>query len=201
MKLKICGLKDPENIKEVAKLKPAYMGFIFYEGSKRFVGENFVMPEFSSEIKKTGVFVNAGAGYIIDKIDEYQLDAVQLHGNETPQFCEVFSHFTEVIKAFGMDEDFDFETLVAYKNTCHYFLFDTKTTEHGGSGRIFDRKILVKYKLDVPFFLSGGIGLEEMKELGIINYELKIFGVDVNSKFETRPGMKDIERLKKIILH
>src|SRR3989338_8564466 len=104
MLLKVCGLKDPENIKQVATLKPDYMGFIFYPESKRFVGDDFVMPTISHEIKKVGVFVNANSSYIIDKVDEYKLDLIQLHGDEKPEFCEVLNHIVPVIKAFGVDE-------------------------------------------------------------------------------------------------
>ena len=205
MLLKICGLKDKENIEQIAALRPDFMGFVFYSPSKRFVGEGFNMPVIPSEIKKVGVFVNAKADYIIEKIDRYKLDFIQLHGNESSSFCEVMSHLVKVIKAFGMDEHFDFNVLNAYKNVCEYFLFDTKTTEHGGSGKQFDWTLLEKYDNTVPFFLSGGIGLEEIKEVqnlptGQAGSKFKVYCVDVNSKFEIEPGLKDIEKLKKIKL-
>ncbi len=201
MNLKVCGLKDPENIRHVAMLKPQFIGFIFYPKSKRFVGDDFVLPTISTEIKKVGVFVNAEVSAIIDKIDEYKLDLIQLHGDETPTFCEAFNNFIPVIKAFGINETFDFKSLNNYKECCSYFLFDTKTSEYGGSGKSFDRAILEKYDNSVPFFLSGGIGLEEIKNLKIGKLEnLKIYGIDVNSRFETEPGIKDIEQLEKISL-
>ncbi|MGZ4034723.1 MAG: phosphoribosylanthranilate isomerase [Bacteroidia bacterium] len=196
MFLKICGLKHKENIEQVAALKPDFMGFIFYPESKRFVGEYFRMPEIFPEIKKVGVFVNAKAGYIIEKIDEYNLDLIQLHGNESASFCEVMSHIVKVIKAFGIDENFDFNILENYKGSCDYFLFDTKTEGHGGSGKQFDWKFLENYKSDVPFFLSGGIGLKEIED--VQNLKLKVAGIDVNSKFETEPGIKNIKELEKI---
>ena len=167
MQLKVCGLKYKENIEQVAALRPDYMGFIFYPQSKRFVGDDFKMPMISPEIKKVGVFVNATAGYIIEKIDKHGLDFIQLHGNESASFCEVMSHLVKVIKAFGIDDNFDFNVLASYKNSCDYFLFDTKTTEFGGSGKQFNRDVLKNYTHDVPFFLSGGIGLEEV-EKGIV---------------------------------
>ncbi len=201
MFLKICGLKDPENIKQVAALKPNYMGFIFYPQSKRFVGDDFVMPSVSPEIKKVGVFVNANASFIIDKIDEYKLDLIQLHGNETPEFCEVLNHIVPVIKAFGIDETFDFNALELYKNSCSYFLFDSKTKEYGGSGKQFDWNLLEKYDNSVPFFLSGGIGLEEIEKLKNWKIEkLKNYVVDVNSLFETEPGIKEIKKLEKLLM-
>ena len=196
MNFKVCGLKHPENIKQTAELKPNYMGFIFYPQSKRFVGEDFIIPAIPSEIKKVGVFVNASATYIIDKIDQYKLDLIQLHGDEKPDFCEVFNHLIPVIKAFGIDESFDFKKLEAYKECCSYFLFDTKTTEYGGSGKSFDKKILEKYDNSIPFFLSGGLGLEEVEKL--VSEKSKIYAIDVNSKFEIEPGLKDIKKLKQL---
>lgn len=196
MIFKVCGLKDPENIKQTAALKPNYMGFIFYPQSKRFVGEDFLMPSIPSEIKKVGVFVNASAAYIIDKIDQYKLDLIQLHGDEKPDFCEVFNHLIPVIKAFGIDESFDFKNLEAYKESCTYFLFDTKTAEYGGSGNKFDWKILEKYDKSVPFFLSGGIGLEEIEK--VQSSKFKVHALDVNSKFEIETGIKDIKKLKQL---
>lgn len=198
MLLKVCGLKDPENIKQVAALKPDYMGFIFYPQSKRFVGDDFVMPTISPDIKKVGVFVNANSRYIIDKVDEYKLDLIQLHGDEKPEFCEVLNHIVPVIKAFGVDETFDFEKLVSYKTKCTYFLFDTKTMEYGGSGKQFDWNLLGKYNNSVPYFLSGGIGFEEIEK--VQSSKCKVYGTDVNSMFEIEPGIKDIEKLKKINL-
>ena len=196
MLLKVCGLKDPENIKEVVELKPNYMGFIFYSQSKRFVGEDFIMPFIPSEIKKVGVFVNASATYIIDKIDQYKLDFIQLHGDEKPDFCEVFNHLIPVIKAFGVDKSFEFKQLDDYKECCTYFLFDTKTAEYGGSGNKFDWTILESYDNSVPFFLSGGIGLEEIEK--VQSSKFKVHALDVNSKFEIEPGLKDIKKLKQL---
>ncbi len=194
MKLKICGLKYSENIIQVAALQPDYMGFIFYEKSKRFVGEDFVMPEIDSKIKKTGVFVNSDINYIKEKIKKHDLQAVQLHGSESAELCEGLKGSVEVIKVFGVDESFDFNVLKAYENVCDYFLFDTKTAEYGGSGKQFDWNVLNKYKLNVPFFLSGGIGLEEIEK--VQRLKLNVYALDLNSKFETEPGLKDIEKLK-----
>jgi phosphoribosylanthranilate isomerase len=196
MLLKVCGLKYPENIKQVAQLKPDFMGFIFYPESKRFVGDDFIMPAISPEIKKVGVFVNAPVSYIIDKVDEYKLDLIQLHGDESPAYCEVLNHVIPVIKAFGVDEVFDFKILTPYEKVCSYFLFDTKTKEYGGSGKQFDWAYLEKYDSILPFFLSGGIGQEEIKK--VQGSTFKVLSVDVNSKFEIEPGLKDIEKLKKI---
>ncbi len=194
MNLKVCGSRDPENIKQIAALKPDYLGFIFYAGSKRYVGEEFVMPAISGDIKKVGVFVNAPASYIIEKIDRYKLDMIQLHGDEKPEFCEVLNHIIPVVKAFGVDESFDLKILDAYKSGCSYFLFDTKSKAFGGSGNQFDWTILNNYDHALPFFLSGGIDLNEVKKMA--NFKFRAFAIDVNSKFETEPGVKDIGKLK-----
>ena len=196
MKLKVCGMKDSQNIMEVSELKPDFMGFIFYQMSKRFVGEDFVIPLISSEIKKVGVFVNATSSYITATINKYKLDLIQLHGDESPEYCATFNHSIPVIKAFGMDAEFDLKILESYKKCCDYYLFDTKTKAYGGSGKQFDWKILEKYTDHKPFFLSGGIGLKEIEKLKI--EKLDCYAVDVNSCFETEPGLKDIRQLKKI---
>jgi phosphoribosylanthranilate isomerase len=193
MRIKVCGLKYKENIMQIAALKPDMMGFIFYEGSERFVGEDFEMPLIPFEIKKVGVFVNASATFIIDKINEHKLDLIQLHGNENPSFCEVLNHLIPVIKAFGVDSNFDLKSTEAYKDCCDYFLFDTKTAEYGGSGKQFDWNLLAKYDNSVPFFLSGGLGPEEIDRLKEV--DLKMYAIDVNSKFETERGVKDVEKI------
>ena len=194
MKIKVCGLKEPENIIEVAKLMPEYMGFIFYPKSKRYVGEVFKMPLFSSRIKKIGVFVNSNSSFVSDTISKNKLDMIQLHGNESPEYCAVFNKLTPVIKAFWIDEAFDFETLEQYRNCCDYYLFDTKSTNYGGSGNKFDWKILEKYNNHKVYFLSGGIGLEDVEMLK--NNKIQFSLIDINSKFETEPGIKNIEKLK-----
>jgi phosphoribosylanthranilate isomerase len=194
MKLKVCGMKYADNIREVAKLSPDFMGFIFYPKSKRFVGDDFIMPEISSEIKKVGVFVNDSVENISDKVKKYNLSFVQLHGDESADFCKRISEEVKVIKAFGIDDDFDFSILKKYENCCEYFLFDTKSDEYGGSGKDFDRNLLWNYRLSKPYFLSGGISLEEVR-----NQKSEVrnaYALDVNSKFETKPGFKDIKKLK-----
>jgi phosphoribosylanthranilate isomerase len=203
MKLKICGMKYYENIQAVAELQPDYLGFIFYDKSKR----NFdgAIPDLHKEIKKTGVFVNATFEDVLDKIIKYQLNAVQLHGEESPEFCEklkqkfITSKELEIIKVFSVGDDFDFNLLDDYADVCDYFLFDTKGKERGGNGITFNWEILKYYPFEKPYFLSGGIGLNEMERLKIFlqsDASKYCYSIDVNSKFETDPGMKDIDRLK-----
>ncbi|MBD1392264.1 phosphoribosylanthranilate isomerase [Mucilaginibacter glaciei] len=197
MKIKVCGLRDINNIKAVELLQPDFMGFILYDKSPRFIGEpdEFYLDEISSNIVKTGVFVNEHEDAISKYIYKYKLDAIQLHGNESPKFCDLFKHEVQVIKAFGVDEDFDFSQLSPYGENVDYFLFDTKTTAHGGSGKKFNWQILEKYNYDTPFFLSGGLSLDNIEEVKKIDHPM-FYGVDLNSRFEISPGLKNIMKLE-----
>ena len=150
----------------------------------------------TSTIIKTAVFVNETAENIDALIDKYNFNAIQLHGNEGPELCALFKGRVTVIKAFGLNEDFDFEQLYAYADHVDFFLLDTKTNIHGGSGLSFDWGILDKYELDIPFFLSGGLSLENLDEIKNITHP-QFYGVDLNSRFETEPAMKDIKKLEK----
>ncbi|MDB5109305.1 MAG: trpF [Mucilaginibacter sp.] len=198
MKIKVCGLKDPENIKAIAELVPDYMGFICYAPSPRFIEAISVdaLGYLPAAIDKTGVFVNEKAEIIDALIDKYNFNVIQLHGDESPDFSNSFRKKVKVIKAFGLNKDFDFEQLKAYANNVDYLLFDTKTDLHGGSGKTFDWSILDKYKLAIPFFLSGGLSVANLEEVQHINHP-QFYGVDLNSQFETSPGLKDIKKLIK----
>lgn len=198
MKIKICGLRD--NVEEVIGLRPDYIGFIFFPGSKRFVGIGFNpnLPEITA--KKTGVFVNQEPENILETVKRYQLDAVQLHGDESPDYCaRLYGRGFEVIKAFGIDEQFEFSSLDAYVKCCDYFLFDTKSREYGGTGTKFNWTVLGKYKLNKPYFLSGGIGAEDIGEIKSLN-DPRIYAVDINSRVEIKPGLKAIGKIRAIQL-
>ncbi len=201
MKLKACGLKDPDNINEIVKLNVNYIGFIFYKPSSRYFNDSLSFDQvriIPKHITKTGVFVNEDLYSVFNTVAHYDLDAVQLHGNESAEDCLHLKQYVKVIKAFGIDEHFDFKILAAYKDSVDYFLFDTATKEHGGSGKIFDHSLLNNYKLEVPFFLSGGLSLENMNEISAFQHP-KLIGYDINSKFETQPGKKDINKIKQFI--
>ena len=194
-------MKYVENIQQVAALQPDYLGFIFYDKSKRnFEG---IIPDLPKSIKKTGVFVNEHLEIIISLAEEYQLNALQLHGDESVEYIKnLKTHLPEIelIKVFGIKDQFDFNILKPYLDSIDYFLFDTKGKERGGNGIKFDWRILEKYPYKTPFFLSGGIGLKDIKKVkDIINSELPIYALDINSKFEIEPGLKlvkDIEKFK-----
>ena len=200
-KIKICGMKYPENMVEVALLQPDYLGFIFYEKSPRYF-ENSI-PNLDKSIQKVGVFVNAAFSVIEEKVKQYQLDLVQLHGTENSEFCAlVEAKLGKVIKAFSMDDQFNFQDLENYQNSCSYFLFDTKGKLYGGNGTSFNWTVLQDYKLDKPYFLSGGIGLEnanEIKEFLKKEYAKKCIVIDLNSRFEIEPGLKNPATLKEFI--
>lgn len=189
MKIKVCGLKDPENIKAVLALGPDYMGFICYDLSPRFVNNLSadVLNDLPGSVSKTAVFVDEAEQAINALINTFGFNAIQLHGKESPEFANSFRNRVTVFKAFGLDNDFDFDQLNNYVNKVDYFLFDTKTIIHGGSGKTFNWNVLDKYKLNVPFFLSGGLSLDNLEEIKKITHP-QFYGVDLNSRFETAPG-------------
>jgi phosphoribosylanthranilate isomerase len=193
MKLKVCGMREPDNIAALSALQPDYMGFIFWAPSSRYVSE--ATPVLDKSIKKTGVFVDASVDYIQSSISTHQLQAIQLHGEETPSYCQLVQGFgVEVIKAFSVKDAFDFSMLEAYENSCDFFLFDTKGALPGGNGYTFDWSLLKEYPSQKPFFLSGGIGLENTQEIKeLLNTDLPLYAIDVNSKFELAPGLKKIK--------
>ncbi|MFC0185277.1 phosphoribosylanthranilate isomerase [Pseudarcicella hirudinis] len=202
MRVKVCGMRDSENIKELLEINPDYMGFIFYEKSKRFVGEELdeeLLKSFPKRTKKVGVFVNSTPAYILEKVKKYALDFVQLHGEELPDFCRNLQFKgVNIIKAFSVDASFNFSKLHNYKPYCDFFLFDTKGESIGGTGLTFDWSILNKYDNEKPFFLAGGIDLANA-HLAMEMPSLRIHALDVNSKFETEPGLKDIEKIQELI--
>ena len=202
IRVKVCGMRDPLNIKEITEAKPDFIGFIFYQGSTRYVGDKPEIKLFQSVppwIKKVGVFFNEENQRIIDLSIYAGLDMIQLHGNESPLSCIGLKSlgFT-VIKSFNIENDFGFEFLLPYMQSCDYFLFDTKSDRPGGSGRKFNWEKLEEYSFEKPFFLSGGIAHEDAEIIKMISNR-GLFGVDVNSRFESAPGIKDGKLVKTFI--
>lgn len=200
--IKICGMREPENIREVSELKPDLLGFIFYKGSPRYAGEILdpaVLSAIPEHIKKTGVFVNSDFQEIILTAGKYSLDIVQLHGNETPDECfRLKEKGISIIKAFNIKECKDFSFCNDYVDSTDYFLFDTFSSKYGGSGLKFDWGLIDEYNLDKPFFLSGGISPDDIGNILEITNEA-FAGVDLNSRFEIKPGLKDIQALNNFI--
>lgn len=198
LKLKICGMRDTANILDVSALQPDYLGFIFYAQSPRFVGSEFEMPNIPKSVKKVGVFVNEKTDKIIRTVSEYQLDLVQLHGNETPDQCETLKAAgVHVIKFFAVDENFDFALVNPFKPYVRFFLFDTKGKYYGGNAKTFDWTLLQKYDQLVPFFLSGGISAENVKAIEKIA-NLNLYALDANSGVEISAAVKDINKVKEL---
>ena len=200
MQLKVCGLKEYKNVQDLAEIAgPDFMGFIFHQKSPRCVDEDVlfqIIPCIPSNVKKVGVFVNATTEEMIEKANKFHLDYLQLHGEEPVKQCEELERKGQkIIKAFGMRPQFDFDQLQYYAPYVSFFLFDTKGEKEGGNGYAFDWQILNSYDQKVPFFLSGGISLENVEQVKEFLH-LNIFALDVNSKFEVSPGLKDISQLK-----
>ncbi|HEX7492575.1 MAG TPA: phosphoribosylanthranilate isomerase [Bacteroidales bacterium] len=194
IRVKVCGMTSPDNVTDIAEAKPDYMGFIFYPGSKRYVGgnpENSLFNNVSAGIKRVGVFINEDNHKILNSSINKGLDMIQLHGEESPFSClQLKSSGMIVVKTFSIGEEFNFEILSKYMPGCDYFLFDTKSETPGGSGKKFNWDRLEGYSLDKPFFLSGGIGPEDSDLIRTLSNK-GLFAVDINSRFETAPGIKD----------
>jgi phosphoribosylanthranilate isomerase len=202
LEIKVCGMRDSQNILALAKLQPDYIGFIFYAKSARFTSgvlEKKILKALPKGIKKTGVFVNESLEKVIETGKEYDLDFIQLHGNETVEFCEKLKNESiKVIKAFSVDHSFNFSETINFEGFVDYFLFDTKAEGgYGGHGMTFDWNILERYRGKTPFLLAGGISLDNLGDLDKIKNK-NFVGIDVNSKFELSPGIKDIEALREL---
>ena len=199
MQIKVCGMRDPEQIRHLQKFSVDWMGLIFYPESPRYVGDEFSLADEHIATIKTGVFVDAPIHWLMQKIAQVPLDAVQLHGNETTAYCSAIGERNViVIKAFAVDEQFNFEKIVPYTEFTDYFLFDTKTKMKGGSGKKFDWTVLKNYNLDHPFFLSGGIAPEDAKIIQQLELH-NLFGIDINSKFEFTPADKNLQQVEEFI--
>lgn len=198
MKIKICGMKFPENIQAVATLQPDLMGFIFYQKSPRYAEplDLTILNLLPKSIKKIGVFVNESLEDILTIATKYNLDGVQLHGTELVKMCkELRKAGFIVIKAFPIAEAYNFKVTKSYEGSCDYFLFDTKTDAYGGSGLKFNWGMLEEYVGETPFLLSGGIAADDSEVILKIDHP-KFAGIDLNSKFEVKPGLKNVELLR-----
>ena len=195
--VKICGMKYPENIQAVAALHPDFMGFIFYPKSPRYAEplSPEVLDVIPASIKKIGVFVNEDLENILTIVYKYKLNGVQLHGSEMVSMCAQLKEAGLIVmKAFPIAEAINFIPAKRYEGVCDYFLFDTKTDAYGGSGLKFNWGMLDEYRGETPFILSGGIAADDVESIQKINHP-KFAGIDLNSKFEIRPGEKNVELL------
>lgn len=202
MMIKVCGMSNEENIRNVSVLYPMIMGFIFWKGSKRYAGnvpEETILslPNF---ITKVGVFVNEEIEIVCDTCKRYGIDTIQLHGGESAEYCMALKALGfYIFKAIGIEKADDFNDLSRYEGVIDLFVFDTKTAKYGGSGRKFNHKLLENYTLDIPYLLSGGISPDDAHKIAQNIYP-NMVGIDLNSRFESAPGIKDIKLLSKFIL-
>lgn len=200
IKIKVCGMRVAQNIEAIGQLGIDWMGFIFFDKSKRDASslDPMVLNGLNEKVKRVGVFVNADLEMIQQKIKTFRLNVIQLHGDESPAFCRsVLALKVKVVKVFTVGNHFDFEQLAPYDSYCDYFLFDTKGEERGGNGIAFNWKILKSYSYQKPFLLSGGISPETV--LPDFLAELPMWGLDINSRFELEPGLKNVEEVNSFI--
>jgi phosphoribosylanthranilate isomerase len=207
MNTKVCGITSLKQLQQLDGLDIDFAGLIFYKDSPRYVGDKIAADDLKNsdfDLKKVGVFVNAGYDEIMQVVEDYGLDVVQLHGDESPELCEELSEDVEVIKAFKVkDSKVSIDEMVAdYDEVCDYYLFDTGPLQtspeggdlpalHGGTGKQFDWKVLSKAKIEKPFFLSGGIGVDDIAKVKGFKHP-DYYAVDINSKVEKEPGIKDM---------
>ena len=197
MNTKVCGITQLKQLQQLDGLDIDFAGLIFYKDSPRYVGDKIAKEDLKNsdfDLKKVGVFVNSNYDEIMQVVEDYGLDVVQLHGDETPDLCEELSEDVEVIKAFKVkDSKVSIDEMVAdYDEVCDYYLFDTASTEaEGGTGKQFDWKVLSKAKIEKPFFLSGGIGVDDVAKVKAFKHP-DYYAVDINSKVEKEPGIKDM---------
>jgi phosphoribosylanthranilate isomerase len=195
MKVKICGLREHQNMMDLSELNPAWMGFIFYEKSPRYFfksNQPIHMEMLKRTIKRVGVFVNESSERILEVHAQFDLDFVQLHGNEHPEQCkELADKGLKLIKAFSLEAQADLERLEEYSPFVHYFLFDTKGDQPGGNGIRFDWELLKERRFSRPFLLSGGISPNDAEELLALEHP-DFEGIDINSRFEDEPGLKNV---------
>lgn len=202
MMIKICGMRDAGNISAVAALTPMLMGFIFHDESPRDATglDPEIIKSLPPFIRPVGVFVNKSNDEIMSMCNRYGINIVQLHGAESPAQCRALKACgMTVFKAVGIDCNTDFSRLHEYDTTVDMFVFDTKSTKHGGTGEKYDWRLLEAYDMDIPYLLSGGIGPEDTDAI-IEAMRPGIAGIDINSRFESAPGIKDLNKLIKFIL-
>ena len=199
MIVKVCGMRDGDNIREVEQLSIDWMGFIFYPKSSRYVSE--VPAYLPTKCKRVGVFVDASTDEIIKKIHDFSLNAIQLHSNESPEqishLLSLTSHLS-IIKAFNIATAEDLKSTASYTGLADYFLFDTKGQSVGGNGEKFDWSVLDSYEGETPFLLSGGIGPDDAARVSSFRHP-KCVGIDLNSKFESSPAFKDVTTLSRFL--
>ncbi len=197
--IKVCGMREPENIRDVVDLGVDLIGGIFYEKSPRFIGDRrdtqFAFSRLPDSVAIVGVFVNPTIEYLEEMKEKFKFKYIQLHGNESIEFCTAARKIAPLFKAFGIHDEFDFESIREYEQLMDMFIFDTSCKEHGGSGKKFNWDVLKNYQGNTPFLLSGGIGPDDVDAVKSVQHSA-LAGFDLNSGFETKPALKDVGLLK-----
>jgi phosphoribosylanthranilate isomerase len=202
MRIKVCGMTQKEQVEALPDLGISFAGFIFYPKSPRYVFREMTASQIKrvNNINKVGVFVNAPIDEVLHLVDECRLQMVQLHGDETPKYCERIADYVSVVKAFRLSEGDNLEWMVRpYEEVCDHYMFDTMGAGYGGTGKKFDWTVLKGQQLNKPFFLSGGIEMGDEEQ--ILNFAKEpvakdLFAIDINSKFEEAPGIKNLNLVK-----
>lgn len=206
MRIKVCGMTDLQQMHQLGTLGVEFAGMIFYPRSPRFIlrhlnGEQVKRARL--KVYKVGVFVNAAYDEIINHVENFGLDMVQLHGDETPRFCEKVSNYIQTIKAFRIGEDENIAWKIKdYRDSCDMYLFDTMGAGYGGTGKKFNWDMLRGQQFEKPFFLSGGISPDDVESIrSFCNDPVcnNLFALDVNSKFEVSPGVKNMELVRNFV--
>jgi len=199
MIIKVCGIKSEDNLAALSSLPVDMVGLNFYKPSPRYVGPE-VVPQWydvlPDEVSRVGVFVNESMDDIMDIADEYRLDYVQLHGDEDVSFCNEAAAQLPIIKVVRVGSHIDWSQIERYAEVAEYILFDTDSKAYGGSGHKFDWSLLADYPLSTPYLIGGGVGPEDTNLLQSHSHT-KFIGVDINSRFEIEPAVKNIELIKK----
>ncbi|PUZ30410.1 phosphoribosylanthranilate isomerase [Chitinophaga costaii] len=202
MKIKVCGITRLEDLETLSRLGVEYAGLIFYERSPRYMGHQLAAADVKKtapHLAKVGVFVNETLESVLDRVTGYGLQLVQLHGDETPEYCATLAQYVPVIKAFRIADTVSWDIMKPYTKVVDYFLFDTASKAgYGGTGHQFNWTVLDDYPFEVPFFLSGGIGASAVGALKSLRWP-RLYAVDVNSRFETSPGIKDLNAVQAFI--
>jgi phosphoribosylanthranilate isomerase len=206
MRIKVCGMTEIDQVKQLDAMGVDFAGFIFYPKSPRYVVRHLSGEQLKKaklRLGKVGVFVNATYDEVMKQVDSYGLDMVQLHGDETPRFCEQLANYISVIKVFRLGEDDPIDWLVRpYQDSCDMFLFDTEGVGYGGTGKKFNWNVLKPARIDKLFFLSGGIEPADAEKLKTFSREpvaRKMFSIDINSRFELSAGVKDLKKIRTMI--
>ena len=202
MELKVCGITQLVQLLALQEIGVDYAGLIFYEGSPRYIGahnlEASILKQTEITIKRIGVFVNTKEDEILKAVDDWKLEMVQLHGEESPVFCEKISNHVKTIKAFRVKEEESLAYKIApYENAVEYYLFDAMGKQYGGTGNKFDWKVIAEANIQKPYFLSGGLGPDDVADIqAFTQTNSNCFAIDVNSRFEVKPGIKNLEIVK-----